>query len=181
MPVWGTGSREFEPRQPDMWRIVPEFPDYRVSDAGQVESRKSGAWLPLTTFRGADKYHRAVLFRGRGREERQVHDLVLLAFVGPKPIKAEVRHLDGDIHNNSLNNLEYGDHRSNAEDRKRHGTMWLPKGSKNTQAKLNEYKVLEIRRRLARGDDLNEIAATFGVAWSTIHSIRIGETWGHVE
>ena len=52
-----------------------------------------------------------------------VHELVLLAFVGPRPAmdeRCEIRHLDGDKTNNHLSNLKYGTVKENAADRKLH-------------------------------------------------------------
>ncbi len=52
-----------------------------------------------------------------------VHELVLRAFVGPRPDtvnRGEIRHLDGIKTNNALSNLKYGDIFENAADRKRH-------------------------------------------------------------
>jgi hypothetical protein len=54
---------------------------------------------------------------------RYVHQLVLLAFVGPRPKldeKGEIRHLDGDKMNNQLANLVYGTQKENMADRKLH-------------------------------------------------------------
>lgn len=44
---------------------------------------------------------------GKGNS-RQVHALVLLAFVGPYPAGCEILHLDGNPTNNTLTNLRYG-------------------------------------------------------------------------
>lgn len=47
-------------------------------------------------------------------------------------------------------------------------------------AKLNDEKVVKIRKQIARGINAKEIAATFGVSDSAIKSIRSGKTWKHV-
>lgn len=55
---------------------------------------------------------------------RQVHQLVMLAFVGPCPPGMEVRHLDSNPRNNVLANLAYGTRAENARDRVLNGTDW---------------------------------------------------------
>jgi hypothetical protein len=52
---------------------------------------------------------------------RYVHSLVAEAFIGPRPIGLEVRHLDGDSTNNAVDNLRYGTHAENMQDRVKHG------------------------------------------------------------
>ena len=58
----------------------------------------------------------------RGYQVRAfVHQLVLLAFVGPMPEGQLTRHLDGNPQNNVLSNLRYGTALENSQDAVRHG------------------------------------------------------------
>ena len=50
-----------------------------------------------------------------------VHQLVALAFLGPRPEKQEVRHLDGNPLNNHLTNLAHGTRRQQRLDDVRNG------------------------------------------------------------
>lgn len=50
-----------------------------------------------------------------------VHQLIALAFIGPRPDGQEVLHSDGDPLNCTLGNLSYGTHGENMHDRIRHG------------------------------------------------------------
>ena len=106
------------------WRDVPGYEGrYQVSDDGRVLSlpRKGarGRMLRLTPFvRG----YRAVGLSMYGTATtRLVHHLVLLAFVGPRPVGAVTRHLDGDPANNVLSNVAYGTQVENQADTIRHG------------------------------------------------------------
>jgi hypothetical protein len=59
---------------------------------------------------------------GDGFRKRAVHQLVLEAFVGPRPEWAtDVRHLNGVADDNRLANLAYGTQAENARDAVRHG------------------------------------------------------------
>jgi hypothetical protein len=55
------------------------------------------------------------------------------------------------------------------------------KGESNGRAKLTEYDVVVIRRRLAAGETHRKIAAAFGVAQSAIDKIKTGRTWSHLK
>lgn len=84
-----------------MWRSIPGFPGYEVSDMGNVRNLKRGRELiQHTALRGAGLYVRM------GKTSRLVHKLVLLAFVGNR--HQEITHLNGDRCDNRLANLMYG-------------------------------------------------------------------------
>lgn len=53
-------------------------------------------------------------------------------------------------------------------------------GSRNGNAKLIESDVVEIKQMLKSGKSQRMIAKTFGVCQSTIKSINLGLTWGHI-
>lgn len=55
-----------------------------------------------------------------------VHVLVALAFHGPRPEGMEVRHLDGTRTNNRPENLAWGTHSENMQDKVAHGTATRP-------------------------------------------------------
>lgn len=103
------------------WRDVPGFPGYQVSDQGDVVTLKRGTRRPLALApdRG---YHRVRVYRDGVAYRRGVHQLVALAFIGPRPSGHDVRHLDGDGTNNTLQNLAYSTPSVNQADKVRHGT-----------------------------------------------------------
>jgi hypothetical protein len=52
----------------------------------------------------------------------QVHALVMLAFVGPRPVGKQTCHRNGDGTDNRLSNLRYGSASDNTLDMVRHGS-----------------------------------------------------------
>jgi len=58
--------------------------------------------------------------------------------------------------------------------------VWGAKGEKSPTAKLNEKKVLEIKKMLRDGAKQRDVAEAFGVAPSTINRIVQGLSWSHV-
>lgn len=118
------------------WRDVPGFEGrYEVSDEGQVRSvadpsdihsRRRGGILRAARSKGGHGRGQAYLLvnlvnaEGKSVSVR-VHRAVALAFLGERPAGAEVRHLDGDAHNNRVENLAWGSHAENVQDTVRHG------------------------------------------------------------
>jgi hypothetical protein len=78
-----------------------------------------------------------------GQKNLLVHSLVLLAFVGLRPLNQETRHLSGARADNRLKNLCYGTKQENAADRERHGAGY--RGEKNGNSKLSDVDVDAIR------------------------------------
>jgi hypothetical protein len=86
-------------------KILPKYPDYFVSSKGEVFSSKRGIILKPQI---ADTGYLKVGFRVDGKKTlRPIHQLVMEAFVGPRPDGMDVNHKDGNKLNNSLANLEY--------------------------------------------------------------------------
>ena len=85
---------------------IPNYKDYCVTEEGRVWSIKSYRFLKSRPDRRG--YLQVSLpYDGRFKN-RFVHQLVLEAFVGPKPSGKVTRHLDGNSKNNCLNNLMWG-------------------------------------------------------------------------
>lgn len=56
-----------------------------------------------------------------------------------------------------------------------------PRGAQHYCAKLSEIEVISIRFWLKAGVTQTKIAEAFGVSYCTIHDIKIGRTWKHIE
>lgn len=171
------------------FRDVEGFPGYRVGDDGSVwscwtynghSSRKlSGDWKRLAAQPDGDGYLAVGLYRGGRCYRRKVHLLVLQAFVGSRPLGLEGCHNDGCLVNCAVGNLRWDTHAANISDRVRHGTA--PRGTKNGLAKLDNQKVLEIKRRLAVGERQAILASEFQVGPSTISGIKNGRLWSWLQ
>ncbi|MBC8726059.1 hypothetical protein F6X37_32345 [Paraburkholderia sp. 31.1] len=119
--------------EPEIWKPVVGYEGYyEVSDQGRVRSlsrvviRANGTRLTMhgrvlalpLTQRG---YPSVVLSVDGAKYPRVVHQLVLEAFVGPRPAGAEGCHGDGDPTNNAASNLRWDSHSANMHDRVAHG------------------------------------------------------------
>lgn len=119
----------------EVWKPIVGFEgEYEVSNLGRVRTvehvvvRRNGIPQSIParirkTYAHPKTGHLAVRLRSRDRVFRSgVHQLVLEAFVGPRPEGHEGCHHDGDPTNNRLDNLHWGTKSENNLDRVRHGT-----------------------------------------------------------
>lgn len=170
----------------ERWVAIPGYEDaYAVSDLGRVKSlaRRVRLWTPnageLTRSvaerilrPGPQKSGHLSVALGKGNS-KQVHQLVLLAFEGPRPEGLEVLHRDGDPSNNRLSNLRYGTRSENLEDIFYH-----------TGRKLSREQVLYLRKRAEEGFYYGEryrLSLGWGVNPSTVWSAAEGKNYTHVK
>jgi hypothetical protein len=166
------------------WRVIPGWPEYSVSEDGNVRRvmRGPGArpghvlkpWLNRQT-----QYLFVGLWRNNRGRGIPVHRLVALAFLGEPPSEDHVvAHCDGSRDNNQPWNLRWATQKENVADTFLHGTH--NRGSRNGQAKLDEDSVLQILGMAAQGVPRRELAQTFGVCRQAIDDIINGKRWKHV-
>lgn len=136
------------------WRPVVGYEGlYEVSSQGDVRSWrwKSGPRLlrPATHPDGH-------LQLNIGRRSLFVHQLVAAAFLGPRPVGLETRHLDGNPANNTPSNLRYGTRAENAQDMVLHGQHWnaakthCPQGHAYTPENSRRYRTGRVCRACER-------------------------------
>jgi hypothetical protein len=163
----------------ETWRDVPGYEGvYRVSDAGRVQRwlRSRQRWKPVKGWVDRLGYHRVCLCSGGSGKFIRVHQLVLMAFVGPPPPDHECCHGNGVRTDNRLENLRWGTRVENAADAIIHGTS--PRGERNASAKLSEAVVRSIiLPRLRAGHRISDIARDAGVVHQTISEIKQGHNW----
>jgi HNH endonuclease/NUMOD4 motif-containing protein len=181
----------------EVFREVPGFPGYRVSNLGKAQtcwefgplpsgrgsqSFCSDRWRDLRPARGRGGYLFCSLRQGPAgaRVQRTVllHRAVLDAFVGPRPAGMVCRHLNGVRTANRLDNLAWGYPWENGADKQAHGTA--PKGLKNPAARLSEGTVQEIRDLHAGGLSCRKIARMFGLSATHVSRIVNRLVWSHI-
>ena len=156
------------------FRYIPEFPRYRVSNLGRVQSVWSGSWKDLHPSYDKKGYAGLTLCNlDKSHKKVRVHNLVAKAFIGERPFGQVVRHLDGDSEKNWSGNLQYGTHRENEHDKKSHGT-W---NTRNGGAKLSVAEVEQIRELSISGETDRVLAAKFRVSRPTINRINNHKIW----
>lgn len=164
------------------YRIVPGFSRYRVGDDGSVWSKCSGEWQQLRAGVHHEGYPKVTITRDDGRQVfRLVHQLVLEAFVGPRPTgyRTEARHLDGNRLNNVPSNLAWGTPRQNSADRSRHGRTPRFLGEDHGKAKLRTGDVILVLETWHKFG-VKTLAQKLGVSQSCVRAVLVGDSWRHI-
>lgn len=178
------------------WRSVPDYDGwYEVSSEGEVRS-----WIGRRAYPGAERRRRKTpyvlkqftsptgylhlrLYLPNGQAgNRNTHELVLLAFVGPPNfVGAEVRHLNGLPGDNRIQNLRWGTKKENEQDKYFHGTRNRPEKREPRWTQLTEDTVREIRRLHNQGGiTQRDLAKKFGVTPSNLCRIVNRKSWKNV-
>ena len=177
----------------EVWRAIPDYTAYEVSDRGRVRRRLSAAgWSTGHVLRPAampSGHLYVLLTQNPGSSRKQfVHRVVALAFLGSPPFqRALVLHKDDVPDNNVPENLYWGTQADNVEDarlNRRHRDEPRRRGAQpgedNSSALLTEAQVRRIKGMLGLRICGACIARMHGVRKETIYAIAKGRTWSHV-
>lgn len=89
----------------EIWKDVEGFPDYQVSDQGNVRNKTTNYTLKLLLNK--DDYYYVDLYTTDHKSvHKRIHRLVLDTFVGSSPDNV-ANHINGNKHDNRLSNLEW--------------------------------------------------------------------------
>lgn len=172
------------------YRELVDYPGYRFGDDGSVWSRwdrnygLTEIWSRIYGSIMNGYVHIELKLQGeRIRNHKKfVHNLILEAFVGPKPKSwYECRHLDGNKRNNILSNLKWGTPKQNGEDKVRLGEVPSHVGEKNPFADIDEKMAIKIKYLLMLGFKPKKITEILNISKHIVHHISKGSNWTHVE
>lgn len=171
----------------EIWKTLDDYPKYLVSNMGNVKSIRGNILRPFDrmknkapSYRGYQTVHLVGPKVKSRYENKTVHSLVMMAFVGPRPQGYVINHINGIKWDNRLDNLEYCTVSHNRKEDFIHGRQSLS-GEKNTQAKLTERQVLEIVSLYkSGGHTFRSLAERFGIYYTGISNIMSGRCWGYL-
>lgn len=90
------------------------FPNYEISTLGVVKNTKREVFL--IGQKNQNNGYWSVQLSEKGNKKRfYLHRLVAIAFLENKENKETVNHKDGDLNNNSLDNLEWATQKENSD------------------------------------------------------------------
>ncbi len=162
------------------WLTIWGFPDYEVSDQGQIRNRSGELIQPRKTARG---YLQIGLWqhgaKKRVKKQRLVHRLVIITFVGHNWRRKQVAHRNGNRLDNRLENLMWVTPKENADHKRSHGTLQM--GEQIRTAKLTPSSVRQIRNLYDGSYSQGELAAMFNVSQMTISKVVRRVSWKHVD
>ena len=143
----------------ELWKDIEGFEGiYQISNKGRVKSlaRQCGTCYKKEFIRKLsftkDGYVKIRLI-GNGKDiTTRVHRLVAKAFI-PNPLNKEtVNHIDGNKHNNCVENLEWMDRKEQLHHAYKNDLRKAKTGALNVQAKLDSEQVEHIRSIYKKGD-----------------------------
>lgn len=151
---------------------------YYISSCGRV--RKGNKFISVTPNKKRHGYRYVNLSIGAKRKNTLVHRLVALHFIPNPSIKPCVNHIDFDVSNNSVGNLEWATHKENSEHTVRAGRSARLFGEAGANVKLSLNTVRNIRCDLLSGMSNTAIAKKHGTNYSNVAHIKRGSRWGKV-
>ena len=162
---------------------------YAITEGGKVWNCKTKKWLSLRGSGYAGKVlrhkrHYKTIVLGLGKKGRvkyfYIHRLVAITFIPNPQKKREVNHIDGNQENNHISNLEWVTHKENAQHAYLNGLT--TRGEKNTQTKLTEKQVLEIRSLyVTKQFSHKKLGEKYGVTPSNIYMIIHRKNWSYLK
>lgn len=124
------------------WRVVPNYNSYIVSDSGIIVSNKTHRVLKQSNNRKGKGYLQVKLYNHNSHKQFYVHRLVAMVFL-PKSNLSDIDHKDGNVKNNSVNNLEYVTHLENQQRAVKNGQYPTSNTSSEQKIKLTNIETLE--------------------------------------
>jgi len=169
-----------------VWKVIKDFPDYEISNYGQIKSWKNGRYglkskpriLSPIKVKG---YLMTGIYENKKPKVFLTHRLVLEHFFGPCPAGMQACHNNGKRDEPDIWNLRWDTCKNNMADKIKHGTNNNnAKGEKHGCAKLKEKDIPKIFALRKRGFTLKEIGNVYGVTKENIGLILNKKSWGYL-
>jgi|SRR5574343_247285 hypothetical protein len=168
----------------EIFKTIEEFPNYMVSNFGNVRGNYSG--IILKPYYNEKGYSMVTLCKPKqAQANRFIHRLVAKTFIENPNNYDQVNHIDGNKSNNCISNLEWCNYTQN----KLHAVNVLNAfkflKNKPIARKLTVEQVIKIKQiftsSVVTTDLINSIASEHDVNPQTIRCIYWGKTWKDVE
>jgi hypothetical protein len=168
---------QYEQNIPTGFNVCSIDDNYLVNVDGKILNRRRRTIVkPVVTKKGYVEFD--------GVDKRiTIHRCVAKTFIDNPENKETVNHIDGVKLNNNKNNLEWNTNAENALHKrinnlgKTYKAKQAATGSKNSQSKLTENKVHDIRNSSL---DNNSLSIKYNVSRSTIFDIKTHRSWKHI-
>ena len=158
----------------EIWKEIPDYDGYLVSNFGRVKSFKFKTPRILKPALRNDGYLQLNLFKDGKQKHFCVHRLVAEAFIPNSENKFEVNHKDEDKTNNRVENLEWVTRKENLRHAVEQGLK--KSGEDHFRAALTNEQVVCIRNNPCKLT-ITQLAEKFQVSKSTIGEIQLGEKY----
>ena len=158
----------------ELWKPVPVFDKYHVSNFGRFKSFHKGKTKILKPAPALNGYLQVGLCKDNQQKNFLVHRLVALAFIPNPNGKPQINHRDGNKLNNHVSNLEWCTPSENQ--RHAYDTGLSPLGEEHGRAKLTNEQARYVRSN-PDGLSIYKLAEMFSVYPTKISAIQLGKTY----
>ena len=133
------------------WRVINGFPNYSVSNLGNIRNNKTGKFLKSCVKSG---YLNITLINDKIKKTFKVHRLVALAFIENTENKTDVNHKNKNKLDNTLSNLE-----------------WM------TRKENNQHRSIDLIYKTNRNKQINRLSKENGEILEKYNSIEDAGVW----
>ena len=106
-PFTKINDNTFKDSEGTLYKPIPDYEDYYVSNTGNIYSTKYGKWKRLKTHLNENGYRRVTLRQNGRTVVRRCARLTALAFIPTELNDCNVFHIDGNKINDHSNNLRW--------------------------------------------------------------------------
>lgn len=150
-------NQQKETRKEEVFRAIPGYENYLISNYGRVFSLKRRIYLKNCVR--SDGYYKIGLSKEGKTNQPTVHRLVAQAFCEQLEGCDVVNHIDGDILNNYYENLEWT----------------TKKGNNNHGKQTGAYEIYKDKKLIGTYQGAKEVADFLNIASSTVYTkVKIG-------
>jgi len=135
------------------WRIIEDFPNYSVSNFGNIKNIKTNKLMKLNVKGG---YNTISLINNNSKKSFKVHRLVALSFIENPENKPEVNHKNKNKMDNSMINLE-----------------WV------TRKENNQHKSIGLIYKSNKNKPINRLDKSSGDILENFNSIEEAGEWAY--
>lgn len=159
-----------------MWKPIPKFPNYSVSDSGEIKNNKTGRLLKIQ--KDGYGYSQISLYSAEHSKQPKtikIHRAVLSAFCGESEL--QINHKNGIKSDNNLSNLEYCTAKENTIHAHKNGLATPARGTNHYAAKYTEEQIMLVKKLISEGHSIRDIISKTKVKKPTISAIKSNRTW----
>ena len=162
----------------EIWKEIEGYEGkYLVSSFGRVKSMPNKVWNSERILKPLKQTYSTIdLCKDAKVKKLTIHRIVAKTFIPNNENKPDVNHINGDKHDNRLENLEWVTKSENQKHAAKLGLINC-KGSRNSQSKLTEDIVIAIFTSNKR---TSELSKEYNISQPTICDIRKGRSWTHL-